>query len=126
MAEVRRGGADPVVERVLEATRTCCERWGSQKVTIDDIAAEAGVSRATIYRLFPGGRDKLFEAQRQRETADFMADLADKLAGATTFEDAIVRGVVHATRALREDEHLRLMLASEPGQVVHELSVQGL
>jgi AcrR family transcriptional regulator len=125
---VRPGGAarDPLTERVLDAARSCCERWGRNKVTVDDIATEAGCSRATIYRLFPGGRDNLFEALRQRDTTDFMAALSEKLAGATSFEDTVVRAVVHATRALREDEHLRLMLASEPGEVVHELTVHGL
>ena len=37
-----------------------------------------------------------------------------------------MRSVVNATRALRDDEHLRLMLASEPGAVVHDLTVDGL
>ena len=52
--------------------------------------------------------------------------LSQTLAGATSFEDLLVRAVVNATRALREDEHLRLMLATEPGEVVHELTVHGL
>jgi AcrR family transcriptional regulator len=113
-------------ERVITAAKRCCERWGRAKTTVDDIAAEAGISRATLYRLFPGGRDKLFEAMRQRETEDFFVTLSQSLAGATSFEDLLVRAVVNATRALREDEHLRLMLATEPGEVVHELTVHGL
>ena len=39
------------------------------KVTVDDIAAEAGLSRATLYRLFPGGKDVLYEALRRRDSA---------------------------------------------------------
>ena len=35
-------------DRVLDAAKTCCERWGIAKVTVDDIATEAGVSRATL------------------------------------------------------------------------------
>ena len=50
---------DPAEVRVLDAAKLCCERWGLAKVTIDDIATEAGVSRATLYRLFPGGKDVL-------------------------------------------------------------------
>jgi AcrR family transcriptional regulator len=60
-------------DRVLDAAKRCCERWGVAKVTVDDIAAESGVSRATLYRLFPGGRDVLYEALRVRETEEFMA-----------------------------------------------------
>jgi len=113
-------------DRVLDAAKRCCERWGVAKVTVDDIAAESGVSRATLYRLFPGGRDVLYEALRVRETEEFMATLTEHVAGATTFEDVVVRGVVGATRMLQADEHLKLMLASEPGEVLSDLTVDGL
>ena len=42
---------DPAETRVLDAAKSCCERWGLAKVTIEDIANEAGVSRATLYRI---------------------------------------------------------------------------
>ena len=54
------------MRRVLDAALDCCERWGRSKTTVDDIATEAGISRATLYRMFPGGRDNLFEALRQQ------------------------------------------------------------
>lgn len=117
---------DPATRRVLDAARTCCERWGRGKTTVDDIAAEAGISRATLYRMFPGGRDNLFEALRRQETEDFFVRLSESLTGATSFENLIVRSVVNSTSALHDDEHLRLMLASEPGEVVHDLTVEGL
>ena len=47
-------------DRVLDATRQCIDELGLSRVTVDDIVARSGVSRATIYRLFPGGRDVLF------------------------------------------------------------------
>jgi AcrR family transcriptional regulator len=115
-----------VRDRVLDAAKSCCERWGIAKVTVDDIANEARVSRATLYRLFPGGRDVLYEALRARETEEFMATLTEHVAGAVTFEDVVVRGVVAATRMLQADEHIKLMLASEPGEVTSQLTVEGL
>ena len=102
-------------DRVLEATRRCCEKWGIAKVTVEDIAAESGVSRATIYRMFPGGKDVLFEALRVRELEDFFALLRAQVEGADSLEDLLVRTVVAATQELRADDHLALMLASEPG-----------
>jgi AcrR family transcriptional regulator len=113
-------------DRVLDAAKRCCERWGVAKVTVDDIANEARVSRATLYRLFPGGRDVLYEALRVRETEEFMARLTEHVAGAESFEEVVVRGVVGATRMLQTDEHLKLMLASEPGEVLSDLTVDGL
>jgi AcrR family transcriptional regulator len=111
---------------VLDAAKRCCERWGLDRVTIDDIAAEAGVSRATLYRLFPGGKDVLFDAMRVRELEEFFTLLRLEVEGTETLEDLLVRTVVCATRELRADEHLAIMLASEPGATVSSLTVEGL
>jgi AcrR family transcriptional regulator len=115
-----------VETRVLDAVKACCERWGYDKVTIDDIAAAARVSRATIYRMFPGGKDVLFEALRVRELEEFFALLLERVEGATGLEDLLVRAVVAATEELRADEHLALALASEPGTTLGQLTVEGL
>ena len=117
---------DPAEQRVLDAAKFCCERWGLAKVTIEDIATEAGVSRATLYRMFPGGKDVLFEALRVRDIEDFFTRLCAHLDGASDFEDLLVRCVVHAMAELRGDQHLSMMLASEPGEILGELTVDGL
>ena len=120
------GTGGSVEHRVLDATRRCCERWGISKVTVEDIAAESGVSRATIYRMFPGGKDVLFDAMRVRELEEFFTLLRAAVEGAATLEDLLVRTVVSATGELRADDHLALMLASEPGTVLGDLTVDGL
>ena len=40
--------------RIVDATLDCLARQGTAKTTVDDIARRAGVSRATVYRVFPG------------------------------------------------------------------------
>lgn len=112
--------------RVLAATKVCLERWGHAKLTIDDIAAAAGVSRATIYRLYPGGKDVLFEALRVNELEEFFDDLKSEIVGSSTLDDVLVRAVVTATRRMRDDDHLALMLAAEPGTVLNQLTSAGV
>jgi len=119
-------GPDTMEARVLDAAKACCERWGLAKVTVDDIAAEAGCSRATLYRMFPGGKDVLFEALRVRELEDFFTRLMGHVDGAADLEELLVRTVVAATAELRSDQHIALMLASEPGETLGQLTVEGL
>jgi AcrR family transcriptional regulator len=112
--------------RILDAAKGCCEHWGFERVTVDDIANEARVSRATLYRLFPGGKDILFEALRVREIDEFFKVLRAEVEGIDDLEELLVRSVVCATRELRADKHLAIMLASEPGETLSQLTVAGL
>jgi AcrR family transcriptional regulator len=116
----------PVEVKVLEAVCACVDRWGLDKVTVDDIARASGISRATLYRLFPGGRDVILEAHRVYEIDQFFTVLLERLDGARDLEDLLVRAVTCATTELRADQHLARLLASEPGAVVSELTVDGL
>jgi len=113
-------------DQILDAAQRCRQRWGIAKVTIDDIVAESGVSRATIYRLFPGGKDVLFEALRVRALEEFFERLRTEIQGVTSLEDLLVRAAVCATRELRADSELALQLSTEPGETVSELTVDGL
>src|SRR4026207_115186 len=108
--------SDPAERRVLDAATTCCERGGVAAVGIEDVANEAGVSRATLYRLFPGGKDVLFDALRVRELEEFFALLASQVETTDNLDALLVATVVAATRELRADQHLAVMMASEPGE----------
>lgn len=113
-------------EDVLEACMRCCERYGLAKTTLDDVAAEAGVSRATLYRIFPGGKETMFAVLRDRRIGEFLGRVTDGIDGLDTLEDKIVAVVVSATRELRSDEHISVMLASQPGEMMRDLSVDSL
>ena len=51
-------------QRLLEATLACLARHGIAKTTLDDVAREAGVARATLYRYFPGKQALLADIAR--------------------------------------------------------------
>jgi AcrR family transcriptional regulator len=54
-----------VRDRVLDAALDLVGRHGLAELSMDELAAAAGVSRATLYRLFPG-KEALFAALVQR------------------------------------------------------------
>lgn len=113
-------------DRVLDAARRCVDRWGLSKLTIDDVATEAGVSRATLYRLFPGGKDVMFDALRVRELQEFFSGMRDDLHHVESLLDFSVQVAGYAIREMRNDEHLAMMLATEEGTALKSLTVEGL
>jgi len=120
------GASAAVIDRVLDAAAECVARWGIQKTTIDDIAAEANISRATLYRLFPGGREVLFDAMRERGIRQFLTELDAHLADADSLEGLVVGILTHAIGQLRSDTELQLALASRPGEVARTLGVDSM
>jgi len=105
--------------RVVDAALACFGRWGVARTTLDDVAREAGCSRATIYRLFPGGKDVLVDAVAVRELTTFLDGLAaelDRCAG--DLEGLLVAGVTCASRTIRDHAALQLLLRHEPEVVL--------
>ncbi len=112
--------------RVLDATKTALEKWGVARFTVSDVCELANVSRATLYRLFPGGKEVLLEALHVRSLDEFFKTLLSRAENSTSLEDLLVRCVVVATTELRNDEHLAMMLATEPGTTLMQFTIDGL
>lgn len=60
-------------DRLLDATERCLRRSGIRRTTVSQIAAEAGVSRAWLYRLFPD-KASIVVATLGRTDEQFWAD----------------------------------------------------
>jgi AcrR family transcriptional regulator len=113
-----------VRERILEATYACVARYGLAKTTIEDAAREARLSRATVYRYFPGGRDQLLNEVIAWETARFFLRLADAVNGATDFTHLLEEALLFAHRAVEEHRVLQKILETEPGRLLPTLTVE--
>jgi AcrR family transcriptional regulator len=113
-----------VRERLLQATYDCVARWGLAKTTIEDAAREAGVSRATVYRYFPGGREELIAAVVGWEYARFFLRLYEELSDATTLEEVMERGLMFAHRAVVEHDVLQRILVTEPEILLPHLTIE--
>jgi len=57
--------------RILNAARTLFAQFGLNKVTTDDIATYAGISKATIYKLYPN-KQAIFDEVIALETDDLI------------------------------------------------------
>jgi AcrR family transcriptional regulator len=84
----------PVRDRIMAAAVRCAERSGVRRFSLEDVAAEAEVSRTTIYRQFPGGRDQLVQEAATWEVARFWRRVGRAVAGESTLEDRLVTGIM--------------------------------
>jgi AcrR family transcriptional regulator len=108
-------------ERLLDGAERCFERYGVVKTTMDDIAAAAGVSRATVYRN-AAGRDDLILGVLLRSADRFFERLGRRLdRGDQPIGDRLVDGVLYAVDQVRSDEHLALLFTPEAAGVTGRL-----
>jgi TetR/AcrR family transcriptional repressor of uid operon len=118
--------APGLAERILEGTVRRVAETGVTKTTIDDIAREAGCGRATVYRVFAGGRDAVLAAAGTREVERFLAELGVALDGCDSLEDALVLGITHSARQLHTHDALRYMVVNEPAVLRPLVNFDGL
>ena len=111
-------------ERILEATYACVARWGLSKTSIEDVTKEAGLSRSTVYRYFPGGRDELISATVGWEYDRFFARLYDEVKDADSLEEVMERGLTFAHRSITRHEVLQRVLQTEPELLLPAITVK--
>jgi AcrR family transcriptional regulator len=111
-------GADDAERRLVAAALRCIARWGIRKTSLDDIAREAGVSRATVYRVFPGGKDRLVEVVFCHEVGRFFHAVDADLAAAETLDDLLVVGVTAVLRLAVDHDVLASVIRHEPEVVL--------
>ena len=113
-------------DRIVEATLRCVARWGIAKTTLEDVAREAGMSRATVYRIVPGGKESLMLMVSAVELNKFFVALHEAVQGCDTLEDTIVTGVVTAARHLEHHGALKFMIEHEPEQILPQFAFTNL
>jgi AcrR family transcriptional regulator len=113
-------------DRVIDAALVCFGRWGIAKTTAEDIGREAGLSRATVYRAFPGGKAAILETVGAREIGRLMEGVVEATSAQHTLEDVLTEGIVVACRLLRTHPALGYLLEHEPEAVLPFLAFDRL
>lgn len=104
-------------ERILRATFEVLSRAGTRRLSLSDVATQAGVSRPTLYRHF-ASKDDLLVAFGRDELERFDDGLREATAGLAGRErlDAVLRFVV----AFQQRYSLRHLAEVEPEVVLRE------
>ena len=89
------------VESALDAAGRVLVAQGIAATTVDDVAAEAGVSRATVYR-YLGGKDEIVGAVISRETQALLAAIEGLIPTANSPRELIEILVVTAVEVVEE------------------------
>ena len=108
--------------RIVDGALECLARQGIAKTTVDDMARAARLSRATVYRTFPRGKEGILAAVVETEVARLFSTLAVAMGEAGDLEDVLVAGMVESARQLRDHGALTYLLEHEPGAVLPYLT----
>ncbi len=107
--------------RIVDATLSCLASQGLAKTTLDDIASWARLSRATVYRAFPGGREAILAATVETELARLFSEVAVAMGEGHDLAEVLTAGIVTAARRLRDHGPIGFLLAHEPGVLLTHL-----
>ncbi|WP_018178927.1 TetR/AcrR family transcriptional regulator [Jongsikchunia kroppenstedtii] len=96
-------------ERVLDAARRCLLRAGGRRLTLAEVAREAGVSRPTVYRRWPQLESVIGDVL----TRDLLRLIADVAPAGNDLESQVAR-IVAVAEAIRDDELLSELIKNQP------------
>lgn len=101
-------------DRLLDAAEECFRQFGIAKTTVEDIAKQARVSRATIYRYF-AGRDAVVSGVILRETERYLERVRPRVESQDDLGGVILEFVEVTLRAAVRDETVGLLFTSDDG-----------
>lgn len=101
-----------VREAILQTTAALVAQHGLRSVTMSQIAEEAGIGRATLYKYFPDV-EAILLAWHERHVEDHLAHLAhirDQSGDAGERLEAVLHAYAHITHERRQDTELAAFL----------------
>jgi AcrR family transcriptional regulator len=106
-------------ERIISAAMRCIDRHGATKTNLSDVAADLGVTRQTVYRLY-NSTDDLFQAVSIAAADTFVDRLAARVRGMTDPAEMIIECMAFTIEQLLNDRYLSLLLVPSRSGAVHE------
>lgn len=110
--------SDPTRLRVMAAAIRCVSRDGLQGLSLETVAQEAGLSRSTLYRAFPGGRAEIVEATAVWEVARFWQRLATSIEHIDSMYDRFTAGLMTGAKVIARSQALSEVMAPDFVEVI--------
>jgi len=111
------GPVGDTATRILDATLATMADHGSARLSLEDVARRARLSRQTVYRYFPSKKD-LLEATVLREEQVFITNMVTAAARHRELEPALRAAIEAAMRTGQAHALLNRLLATEPNSIV--------
>lgn len=102
---------DAARDILIEAAAQCFSRLGVNKTTIEDVANDANVSRATVYRYFKD-RDDLVLGVMLRQAEGHLKRMRTEIAKASTPGQALTEFIVLTARRSKIDPHIEMLFST--------------
>lgn len=110
------GTEDEARRRIVDAATACIDRVGLAKTSLSDVAAEAGVTRQTVYRYFPNLAD-ILSAVALARVEEFAGRMERHLASFDSAAEVAVESVVFGVRTVPNEPYLGLLLQAGEADV---------
>jgi AcrR family transcriptional regulator len=111
-------------DRVVAAALRCLAAEGLRRTTVDDVAVESGISRATLYRAFPGGRDTIVAAVVDAELERLTTTIERAVAPVRDLRGALVSTINAAAVWLTANEAIATLMFVEPALLLTHLEFE--
>lgn len=98
-------------DKIIDAAIRCFQRYGITKTYAEDVAKEAGLARATVYRAIPK-RQELIEAVSYKRMGELAIRVKKAANAGACLEDALVKGGMAAIKGFRDDPVVMMMVES--------------
>ena len=101
---------------ILDAARKRFAYYGFSKVTMDEIAADVGMGKASLYYYFPT-KEKLFEEVLRQEMNQFFTDINLMIEKKISSGDLLRRYASRRIEHFRKLANLRALIAQQHGEM---------
>jgi AcrR family transcriptional regulator len=110
-------------DRILDAANDLFARQEAATVGMNEIAAAAGCSRATLYRYFEN-REALYTAYVHRESYRLYREMTEQIMSVTDPAERLIEGMITSLRNVRESPALASWFATTQRPIGAEMAEQ--